>query len=169
MAKTVKTEIKAFKIKKNLMVGLAVWLNTQLLEGRYSRVRTRFVARLAEAMNELEKERREIIEKYVEKDTDPDTKEEKWKTRTGDNGQEEYAVSPEKMSELNAEIEEMYQEDFVVNFTPETEADLLRIKDIILDTTYKFGPEESMNPTEKNMKIMEANNYQMWCEAVESL
>lgn len=159
---------KAFKIKKSMMVHLAVWLNSQSLEGRLSRVRTRFVTKLADGMAELEAERKEIINKYVEKEKGEDG-EMKWKTHELENGQTEWVVSPEKMESLNKEIEEMYQEEFVIALTPETEADLSRIKDIILDTNYKFGPEESMSLQEKNEKIIEANNYQVWCEAVEAL
>lgn len=165
--KEVELTTPAFRIKKNMMVGLAVWLNNQILEGRYSRVRSRFVTRLANAMNELETDRRAILDKYVEKEMNTETGEEQWVIKTLENGTQEFAVSPEKMVELNKEIDDLYQEDFVVDFSPETHDDLVRIKDIILDTTYKFGPEEHMSPEQKNDKIIEANNYQVWCDAVE--
>lgn len=162
-----KKDIKAFRLKKSMLVGLATWLNSQSLEGRYSRVRSRFVNRLAESMRELEKDRQDIIGKYVEKEVGEDGKEQ-WKIATDEKtGGQEYVVSPEKMGELNEEVSGLYQEDFVVDFTPETEDDLVRIKDIILDTKYKFGPEEDMDMNQKNDKIMEANNYEIWCKAVE--
>lgn len=159
-------DTKAFKIKKSMLVGLATWLNNLSLEGRYSRVRSRFVNRLADSMRELENERKEIIGKYVEKEVGENGAE-TWKVKTDEHGGQEYVVSPENLDTLNAEVAGLYDEDFVVAFTPETEDDLVRLKDIIVNTTYKFGPEEEMNMMQKNDKIIEANNYEVWCEAVE--
>lgn len=158
--------MKALRIKKSELVVLARWLNKQQLAGKQSRIRTRFVRDLADAMRQLEQERQAIIGSYVEKKKTK--KGEEWKT-TVDNGVKVWKVSPEKREALNKELADLYAEDWVMDCTPETEEKLLTIKDILESTEYIFGPAPDDEPETAQQKIQEANSYEVWCRAFEAL
>lgn len=163
-------EKNALKIKKLQLTGLATWLNVLPLDGKKSRIRTRFVTKLINAIQQTDKERKDIVGKYVEKEKKEGEKNESWKTVTVDNGQTHFVISPEKLEEFNKEINELYEEDFVMAVTPETEENIAIIKDILLNTEYKFGisgDEESDG--EKVAKVKQAHDYNEWCEAFEAV
>ena len=80
----------ALKLKKQYILGLASWLSEQSLAGRESRERSRFVELASQQLTETEKERKAIVEKYVEKNEDGS-----WKT-TVDNGLERWVIPEDK-------------------------------------------------------------------------
>jgi mRNA-degrading endonuclease HigB of HigAB toxin-antitoxin module len=154
----------AFKIKKMFLLGLASWLAEQNLVGRLSRERSRFVQILSAEINKIEEERKAIIEKYVEKEEDGTT----WK-KTVDNGVERWSIPEEKQAEMQKEYADLMDEDFVLDIGEEHKAKTLTVKDILLNTDYKFGPQGTTNPAEAEAKVRQANDYEKWCEAFESL
>ena len=63
----------SLKIQNRYLLGLASWLNEQALAGRESRERSRFVTIVADQLAVVEKERKDIIDKYAEKEEDGTT------------------------------------------------------------------------------------------------
>lgn len=164
-----KATTPAFRLGKVHLTGLAAWLNQLPLEGKRSRMRTRFVAKLAQSIALTEKERKQILEKAVVKEKGEDGKE-VWKTQTVDNLPPQFVLSPEKIEDFQKEMTELYSEDFVMSVTPETEEMVAVIKDIILNTNHVFGVTgEERTEQEKQDKIRQAQNYVAWCDAVENL
>lgn len=159
---------RALRIKKSQLAGLATWLNQIPLAGRDSRIRSRFVNELSQSMRITEKERMEIIGNYVKKKKDKKTNKEIWET-TGDNENKQWVISPEKLEEFNKELGDLYAEEYVMNVTPETEENILKIKDILLNTDYKFGAKQDDPDVVKMKKVQEANDYVIWCEAFEAI
>jgi hypothetical protein len=160
-----KKKAEAWKMKKSYLTGFANWLNNLSLSGKESRMRSRFVQKLAASIQLTEKERQQIIQKLVPKD-----KEGKPKTKTVDNGMVQLDIPKKDAKKFSEEMQELYNEEYVMNVTPETEELIHCIRDIVLETEYKFGPtgEEETNE-DKQKKIMEANDYLVWCESFEEL
>lgn len=141
-------------IRNNLIIGLASWLNEQPLSGFQSRERTRFVQKLVERHNETENFRKELIEKYSKKD-------EEGKQVKADDGE---SIVLENVEEFMKEAEDLYSDEFVLDMST---ISFKTIKDIVLNTTYVFGPKESDDEKEKIAKIRQANDYNAWCECFE--
>jgi len=158
---------KVFKIKKTQMVGLANWLTTQKLDGARSRQRTRFIDQLVEAIKLLEKERLEVIEKYVEKEKDKDGKE-VWKKKTGENS-DSWDVPEDKVEAFTEEVKGLYAEEYTLSVTAEHKDKIACIKDIVLNTSYVFGVDEMLPPELKEQKFKEVADYNVWCEAFENV
>jgi len=157
-------KIPAFRMRKDYLTGLASWLHTIPLNGRQSRLRTRFVSELAQSIQMTEKERIGIVGKYVDKETN-EAGHEVWKKDLESNN---FVVSPEKQAYLQKEINDLYHEHFVMNLTPETEENIKAVKDIVFNTDYKFGlTGEEKTEQEKNQKLSEVSAYNVWCEAFE--
>lgn len=156
-------KVRVLQIKKSNLVGLANWLNELSLEAKMSRVRTRFINELLESMKMTEKERQQIIGKYVNKTKDKDGNE-VW-SKDGDN----WDIKKGSTEAFETELGELYDESFIMNLTPETEENIMTVKDILLNTKYKFGPSEDEHPAIKQQKIAQANEYVVWCEAFEAV
>jgi DNA-directed RNA polymerase subunit F len=164
------SKTKALKIRKDYLAGLAGWLQTVSLEGKKSRIRTRFVSEILKSISVTEKERQQILDKYVVKEKDKKTGKQVWKTKTVDNGTKHFVISPEKAGKLNEEMIELYSEEFVLNVTPETEENIKVIKDILLETEFKFGLSgEEKTDLEKKQSLELAVHYDKWCEAFEAV
>lgn len=161
-------DIKVFKIKKAYLSGLATWLAKQKLEGRTSRERTRFVNSLTDAIKLLEKERQEIIGKFVEKEIDKKTKKEVWKKQTVENSTN-WVIQKGKEEEFNAEIKGLYEEDYTLSVTAEHKDKMACIKDIVLNTKYVFGVDDFLPEPMKREKFIESTDYNVWCEAFENI
>lgn len=154
----------AFKIPKNQMAPLFEFLAGLQLAGKESRERTRFNAMLIDAIKELEKERLELVDKYSE--LDPDTGEKK---KAVDNGIEHFVIPEDQKEEFNREIQELYSEDFVIDSLEGNKSKLQAVRDILLNTSYKFGPGEQDGASVRAAKIREAANYEVWCNAFEAI
>jgi hypothetical protein len=163
--------MKAFRIKKAFLAGLAGWLNGLALSGRDSRERTRFVSLLVEGNMALEKDRKEVIGKFVEKETV--NGEEIWKKTVseGENsdGKEHFVIPPEKIEDFKKEINDLFQEEFVLDIGEEHLEKMATVATIVLNTDYKFGPSEEDDREEARRKIIEANDYEEWCKAFEAV
>lgn len=157
-----------FKIKKSYLPGLTSWLLNQRLDGKRSRERTRFVKMLNTEIKTLEQERLEIIGKYVVKEKAKKGEKEKWKTTTVDN-RNEYVIEDGKREQFDEEIKALYDEDYILTVTAEHATKMACIKDIVLNTDYKFGADDSVHPALREQKIREAMDYDAWCESFEQI
>lgn len=158
----------ALKIPKRYLPSLSFWLQKQSLAGKESRIRTRFVKAINESIRITDAEKQEIIEKYVEKEKDKKTGKLVRKTVL-DNGVRKYAIKKGKEDVLNTELEDLYAEDYIMSVTPETKENIKVIKDILLNTEYKFGMKEGMSVAEQQDAVFEAQAYDVWCEAFEAV
>lgn len=143
-------------IKNSQVLGFASWLNELELNGRQSRERSRVVKILAEKIREIEKFRLEILEKYSQKDK-------KGKSKVGKDNKM-VLLDDKKKEQFVTEVTELYNEEFELAID-DFQIDVL--KNIVLDTTYLFGPKEGDSEPEKAAKIRQANDYVLWCEMVE--
>lgn len=155
------------KIARAKLVGLANWLNKQELNGMQTRMRSRFIKRLAEEVKLIESERVELINKYAETEKNEDGKE-VLKTVV-DNGETRYVIKKNKEEEFTKEIQALYGEEFKVVLTAENEDEIRCIKDIVLNTTYKFGPGEKDSEKLAKKKLIEAEDYDDWATAFEAI
>lgn len=159
----------SLKIKKGFVVGLASWLNELALSGRQSRERTRFVKDLIEEYKTVDLERIAIVESFASKEEDGQTFK---KVSTVDNSGKEiegYDIPDTDMPEVNKQIADLFQEDYIVDITEANKERMAVIKDIILNTDYKFGPKEEDTLEEKQAKVRQAGDYDLWCEAFETI
>lgn len=152
-----------FRIEKAYLVGLANWLNEQQLDGRISRFRTRFVKDLSEAMQELDNERLDLAKNAADKDEDGNPLTE------GEGAAEHFVVPVDNQPALNDAVAELMKEEFVVDVTEANKEKMQIVRDIVLNTDYKFGPKEGDDAMESFRKTRQANDYDVWCEAFEAL
>lgn len=145
------------KIKNKYLIGLANWLNEQDLPGKLSRERNRFVETLSEAFQEVEKERMKLIEKHSKKDENekPIIKDNRYELKNDE--------------EFNKEFLELMDDEFLLDMTPVNQLRIKMMKNIILETDYKFGPKETDSDQEKIAKIRQMQDYDKWCEAFETI
>lgn len=155
--------MKAFKIQNRYLLGLASWLNMLPLAGRESRERSRFVTLVSDTLARVEKERVQIIEKYANKEEDGSMK------KTVDNGVERFDIPDDKIADLEKDYGELLDEEFVLDVGESHKAKIRTVRDIVLNTDYKFGPSESDDVQEKQAKIRQAFDYEKWCESFEGL
>lgn len=157
---------KAFRIKKRYLAGLATWLTQLQLSGRLSRERTRFVSLLTKGIQELEFDRKDILDKYVEKKKDPKTGKEVWVMQEGvDNWKLKEGVEEDFIKEIN----ELFDEEFVIDIGEQHKSKIEAIRDIVLNTDYVFGPSKDDSPDEAQKKIDQAHHYDVWCESFEAI
>lgn len=154
----------AFKIPKVQLAPLFEWLSSVQLSGKESRERTRFNALLIEGIKELEKDRLELLEKYAEID-----KETGEKKKAVDNGVEHFVIPDDLKADFTKEIADLYDEEFVIDSLEGNKSKMQTVRDIVLNTDYKFGPREGDTPEEKAKRVRESANYEVWCNAFEAV
>lgn len=148
--------MKEVKIKNIHLLGLASWLNELELSGKETRIRSRFVTKLADRYQENEKFRVEMITKHSKLD-------EEGNPIIAEDGK---SYEFDDKDALVKELTDLYNEKFTVTL-PDDEFEAL--KKIVLDTDYVFGPKEGDNEQERIAKIRQANDYEVWCEVFESV
>lgn len=157
------SENTVWSLQKSYLIGLASWLAEQSLYGKDSRERSRFVALLSAEITAMEKERIEILEKFADKDEDGKP------MKAVDNGQEHYVIADEKKADLQAEYQGLLDENFVLDIGEGHKSKIKAVRDILLNTDYKFGPRETDSPMEAQGRIRQSNDYEKWCESFEVL
>lgn len=149
--------MKVLKIKNKYLIGLASWLNEQILPGKLSRERSRFIEILSEQLQRVEKDRIELVKKYAKKD-------DKEQPIVEDS---KYVIEDEVS--FNKEYDELINEEFMIDITPSTELRYAIIKKMVIDTDYKFGPKLEDSDAEKMAKIRQMQDYEKWCECFENI
>lgn len=143
-----------FEIENSYVLGLASWLSELSLEGKYSRARSRFVKLLADRHTETDNFKKEIIKKYAKKNEDGEP--------VVENGN--YQIDDKES--FSKEIQDLYHDTFTVSLDKN---DAMYLKEVVLNTDYKFGPKENDSEQEKNAKIRQANDYSEWCKSFENI
>lgn len=154
--------MKTFRIEKTYLAGLATWLGEQQLAARPSRFRSRFLKDLSAEITQLDEERIALAREAAEKEEDGSAKVE------GVDNEQHFVVSEDKQIELNQAVGDLMSEEYVVEITESNKEKMNAIRDILLNTSYAFGPRETDNPMQKQMHIYEMNNYDVWCAAFEN-
>ena len=132
------------KLKNSEINGLAEFLAKEKLGGKASRMRTKFLKILNEAINEIEGFRKELLEKYSKKDDEG-------KALIKDNS---YVI--EDVEAFNKEYLELMNEDFIIDETESKREMLQHIKNILDNTETEF-------------EGVKAFQYDSWCDAFENL
>lgn len=153
-----------FKIKNRFLTGLVQWLQLQSLSGKESRERTRFSVICQERVKEVNGFYSALIEKFVEKDTKGH-----FKTREQEGVQIYSFKTKKEEEEYIKEVNDLFEEEFKMENTPLNKEMLVVIKNIVLNTDYKFGPKDSETPVQKQASVRTANEYEQWCQAFENI
>ena len=155
---------KLFKIKNKFLSGLVIWLQMQLLSGKDSRERTRFVSLCQDRLKEYNGFYQGLMDKYIQKGKDG-----KYETvKVGDLETYKFITKKDEEEHLK-EVNDLFEEEFKIEIT-QLSGEMLRIiKNIVLNTEYRFGPKEGTSIDEKNTAIRLANEYSEWCQSFESI
>jgi len=132
------------KLKNVDINGLAEFLASEKLVKKQSRMRTKFLKLLNEAINEIESFRKEMLEKYSKKDAE------------GNALIENNSYVLEDAEAFNKEYLELMNEDFVIDETASKREVLQHVKRILENTETEFDG-------------IKAFQYDAWCEAFENL
>lgn len=151
------------KLKNYYLMGLGTWLNEQQLTGRASRARTRFVKDIQDKLSELEKERVVLCEQFADKDETGAVKKETV------NNSEQYVFSDIGQKEFADEYRDLINEDWIVDVTDANRDTITTIRQIVLDTDYRFGPREGETGQQSEFRVRQMNDYPHWCEAFEQV
>lgn len=155
--------MSSLKIKNKYLVGLTSWLNSLSLAGSESRERTRFVQMAVERIREYLKYQEEITDKYCEKGEDGKKKTEE------KNGQLHYIVIEGKKEEFEKEVNDLLEEEYVMDSSDGNKSKLKTVKNLVLNTEFKFGPKDGDSDSERIENIRQANEYNEWAEAFEKV
>jgi hypothetical protein len=155
----------SLKIQKRFLVGLGNWLNDQPLSGRASRARTRFVEDLQVELNHIEADRIKILESVADKD---DTGAPKKETDEA-TGHEKFILSAEAQTNFVQEYSTLMSEEWILDVTDANRDRITEVRNIVLDTDYRFGPQEGDSDAVRQSRIRQMNDYPHWCEAFESM
>ena len=151
---------KKLKIKNKYLISLCDWLNNLQLIGEYSRERVHFIESCIARINEIESKKKEITAKYVEKDKDGN-----WmKKQIGERFF--WSIPDDRIDDFNNEFNAIGEEEFIMEIE-NGEVDLRKIRKLILETDYKFGPAENDSIAVKQYKARFTNDYVKWCESFE--
>lgn len=138
-------------------LGFIDWIAGQKLHGKDSRVRTKLLKIFIEKAEEIEADRKKLVEEFAEKD-----KEGKilyigkdGKDTTEFSGNVNYKLSEDSQAKFNKEYEEMMKEDCIVDIVPSNKELVWRTRDILLKTEETFVGKE-------------AAFYDEWCDAFEN-
>lgn len=156
--------MNSFKIKNKFLIGLGSWLNELQLSGKESRERSRFVSLIVDGLTENEKFRSELIKKYAEKDADGNPRK-----KIDETVGEVWDLTPENQEAFAKEYTELMDEDFIIDVLEGNKEKIKVVTDIVLNTSYVFGPKEGDSTEEKTAKIRQMNDYGIWCESFEAV
>lgn len=146
-----------FKLENKYLSSLSQWLELQSLSSKENSHRIKFVIILQDKLKNIKEVYASIIEKYVEKDKNGQYKTEK------DGDLVVFAFSDEKKKEAYLkELTEKYDEEFIIEETEDNKEMLETIKNIINNTTYKFGPRPESDKQERMRDIRIAYECEKW-------
>ena len=170
---------EVFKIKNRFITGLSRWLQMIPAKGQYSRSKSRFIKHCLDKRKEIGEFYQELLERLAEKDkagklrtTDRPTGRQvkNDKGELIDETQQVYVFKDLKTEEeFLKELEDLYQEDYIVEINEANKKDFKVVKDIVLNTDYEFGPKSNQSPVQQAEEIRLASEYDEWCIAFETL
>lgn len=131
--------VKSIKLK-NYQAQFLLRVLDSPEHGANARAKSRFIKNiLAPKIEEIEKTRLELAEKYAEKKNG--------KPVLAEDGSN-YETSNENFTKLQEEHGEYLKEDFVIDFLPSTKNDILAVKDMIINCSTPWGMQEGMSYNE---------------------
>lgn len=139
------------KLQNKYIYSFAVWLNSLSLNGTQSRMRTKFVHMLNDALLEMEKDRKEIAESYAEKDEDG-----KSVLTKDDKGQEAFKIKDDSVATCSAELIALSDKEITFEVDSNNKDMFDTVKNVVLNTDQKIGPDFS-------------EIYEIACEALEKV
>jgi len=149
-----------FKLRNKYLSSLSQWLELQSLTSKENTYRIGFITLLQNKLKEIKVLYSNIIESYVEKD-----KKGNYKTKE-ENGVQVFSFKDEKDKEdYLKELTDEYEKEFTIEETDENKEIMKAIKDIVLNTTYKFGPKPESDKQEQMRDIRIAYEYEEWKKA----
>lgn len=125
------------------------FLMNEELSAKQSRIVSRFIRFCNDRINEIEKERTKLVDKYAKKNDDGN-----YVISKNEKGENVYELNDSVM--FNRELKELMLEEFIIDETNERKDMLLTIKDIVLNSQQKF-------------KGQKALQYDRFCEIVENI
>ena len=153
-----------WKLQNRYLSSLVQWLELQELEGKQNRERIRFINLLRERLKEMTGFINTLVDKLVEKDKSGHPKTIK------ENGVDVFSFKNKQDKEKYIkELNDIYNEEFKLELTELNKEMLGIIKDIVLNTKWKFGPREDDNPQQKINNIRIAYEYEKWAKSFEEL
>lgn len=145
----------------NKLASLQVWLNDQLLHGKVSRHRTRFIKLVIGRAEEIEKEKNSMLEKLTDKKKVKDKEmvvylDEKGKDTTDQKLGKRYKLSAKNHEEFTKQYNDYLNEDYIIDVTPANREDIYGVRDLLLNTNAEFS------------KIA-ATRFDEWCQGFEDI
>jgi len=143
------------------ITSLQVWLNNQMLHGKVSRHRTRFIKLIIGRAEEVEKEKLVMLEKHADKKKVKGEDvaiylDEKGKDTTDAKDGKKFKLSTENEQKFLDEYNAYLNEDFVMDVTPANREDIYGVRDMVLNTEAEFSK-------------IQATRYNEWCDAFEGI
>jgi len=144
------------------------WLGGQLLHGKASRSRTRFLRLINERVVEMDSERKKLLEEYTikkeVKTKDKDGKEVKTEKlvyidKDGKDTTDEQKGARYKMKD-SEKFQEKYveylNEEYVIDVTPATSETIYGVRELLLETKEEFSGRQ-------------ATSYDEWCQSFQEV
>jgi|GEM_PF-1728008 len=150
-------------LKNQHLVGLCTWLQGLSLAGKESRERTRFVALCIPRISEIEGLKGQLVEKYCEKNEDGSRK------TVEKDGRTHWDIPADQEAAFRKDLEELDNELFIIDLLDGNISKVKTVRELVLNTDYKFGPTEEDDELERDAKVRLAHDYSEWCIAFEML
>ncbi len=147
---------KALRLKNFQLLPLATWLGKLQLHGAESRYRTRFIKLLSDRIEEMDKERILLCEKYQDKNK---KKEPIYLDKDGKDTTDKANMSSYKITDMdgfNKEYLVYLNEEFAIEITASNQDTIYGVRGSLLNTDEKFSGQE-------------AALYEAWSEAFEAI
>jgi hypothetical protein len=152
-----------FKFQNKYLQGFLGWFGVLGdMTPKEARMRSRFVQLLVPRIQEIAKSHNEILLKYCKKDEQGEP------IKTTVNGVENYDIADADMAAFQKDDQELLDEDFVLEITPENAEMFATVQHLVLNTNFTFGPKEDDELAVKQEKINQMADYDTWCKAFES-
>lgn len=155
---------KEFSIANRQLEPFGKWLHDLHLDAKESRVRTRFIELLGKQLEYIERERVELIRKYAKKDEEGSPI-----VVIDSAGRNLYDVPPEFNEKVNKEYNDLVNGNFVIPIDDSNREFFRALKDIVLETYYRFGPREGDPDNVRNAKTQLAMSYHLWAQSFDGL
>jgi hypothetical protein len=150
-------------IKNRHLVGLCTWLQGLALAGKESRERTRFVDLCIPRISELEGLKGQVVEKYCLKNEDGSRK------TIEKDGRIHWDIPADQEAAFRKDLEELENEEFLIDLLDGNISKVNTVRNLVLNTDFKFGPAEEDDEAERDAKVRLAHDYSEWCIAFETL
>lgn len=144
-------------------LSLYQWLAAQMLHGKDSRSRTRFMKIVEPRLQEVDKFRQDLLEKHAEKVKETVEGQEVEKVvyldKDGKDTTDKAAGVKFKIADVPAfdkEYNEYLQENYVIDVTPAVIETIYGVRNILLNTTEEFSGTQALV-------------YDEWCQAFENI